>query len=664
MMARASAPHHMTDRANFPIAVYPPVNERNRAFMSTPRFSLSRVMCALAASFMLAIGAVAQSEIPPTDLPLDSLVNFRAPTANWQTARGLGGDPRIEKLLTALPGTGILVNNPTPAARGHLFTAWEHGDLELDLDFLMTAGSNSGVYLMGRYEVQLFDSWGVKVPTVADCGSIYERWDGARGKGREGYEGVAPRANASRAPGLWQHLHIEFQAPRFDATGRKIANARFIKVALNDFVIHENVEVTGPTRSAAFTDEGPLGPLMIQGDHGSVALRAITYKRFDQAARLSVDDLTYKLYTTMPREKMGDYEATVPTGSGSVRQFSGEEVPPSGKFVIVYTGTLVVPIAGTYAFQAAADRGADPVTVLVDGHPVVEPIQSGGYTRPLVLTAGRHSIRLDYMHGSNRKSGFKLTAEGPSVARRELSAPKSTKLAGAKSAPEPVSEILIEPAADRVRLQRSFVPFTPKKHLYAINVGTPDGLHYAYDFETAAMLRVWRGKFLDTFEVWDGRGENQLAKPAGPALTLSAKPVLALIESSAHDWPDQPDPLWSSQGYQLEPNGQPIFHFTLATLRATDRIAPATATHGLTRTLLITGKKTDWESWVLLAEAEQITPQPNGRGYIIGDRAYYLDLPAQSPVRPFVRTRYGRQQLVAPITKATLDQPIVYTLVW
>jgi hypothetical protein len=88
------------------------------------------------------------------------------------------------------------------------------------------------------------------------------------------------------------------------------------------------------------------------------------------------------------------------------------------------------------------------------------------------------------------------------------------------------------------------------------------------------------------------------------------------------------------------------------------------ALHGLTRTLLITGKKTDWESWVLLAEAEQITPQPNGRGYIIGDRAYYLDLPAQSPVRPFLRTRYGRQQLVAPITKATLDQPIVYTLVW
>lgn len=170
-------------------------------------------MCALAASFMLAIGAVAQSEILPTDLPLDSLVNFRAPTANWQQARALGGDPRIEKSLTTLSGTGILVNNPTPAARGHLFTAWEHGDLELDLDFLMTAGSNSGVYLMGRYEVQLFDSWGVKVPTAADCGSIYERWDGARGKGREGYEGVAPAPTPVVPPGFGSISILNFKHP-------------------------------------------------------------------------------------------------------------------------------------------------------------------------------------------------------------------------------------------------------------------------------------------------------------------------------------------------------------------------------------------------------------------------------------------------------------------
>jgi hypothetical protein len=215
-----------------------------------------------------------------------------------------------------------------------------------------------------------------------------------------------------------------------------------------------------------------------------------------------------------------------------------------------------------------------------------------------------------------------------------------------------------------VRLQRSFVPFDPKKRLYAINVGTPAGVHYAYDFASGALLRVWRGSFLDTYEMWDGRGENQLAKPAGPALTLSGKPVLALLERSANDWPDEPDALWSSQGYRLEPDGQPVFLFTLASLTATDRIAPAADGRGLTRTLNLSGRVPDWDAWVLLAEADAITPQPDGHGFIIGDRAYYLDLPADSAVQPIVRERNGRQQLVVPVGRATVAAPIVYSVVW
>ena len=64
-----------------------------------------------------------------------------------------------------------------------------------------------------------------------------------------------------------------FQAPRFDENGKKTANAKFVKVIHNGQVIHENVEVTGPTRAAAFADEKATGPLMFQGDHGPVAYR-------------------------------------------------------------------------------------------------------------------------------------------------------------------------------------------------------------------------------------------------------------------------------------------------------------------------------------------------------------------------------------------------------
>ena len=208
---------------------------------------------------------------------LASLSAFRPTSANWKIVGAATADRNLPLAMAEEPGTGVLVNRPTPGARGNLFTIWEHGDLDLSLDVMMPKGSNSGVYLMGRYEVQLLDSWGVKAPTFADLGGIYQRWDDARGAGREGFEGTPPRQNASRAPGLWQHLEISFRAPIFDGQ-RKVANARFLVVRLNGILVQENVGVTGSTRAAAFLDEAPTGPLMIQGDHGPVAVRNIRYQ--------------------------------------------------------------------------------------------------------------------------------------------------------------------------------------------------------------------------------------------------------------------------------------------------------------------------------------------------------------------------------------------------
>jgi len=81
--------------------------------------------------------------------------------------------------------------------------------------------------------------------------------------------------NASKAPGQWQSFHVWFRAPRFDAGGKKIENARFIKVIHNGVVVHENYEVGGRTRAHMEKPEAATGPLMIQGDHGPVAFRTI-----------------------------------------------------------------------------------------------------------------------------------------------------------------------------------------------------------------------------------------------------------------------------------------------------------------------------------------------------------------------------------------------------
>jgi hypothetical protein len=624
---------------------------------------LARALAASAALASLFATARAQSLLAPERVTLDSLAGFAATKSNWQLAGGLAGDPRRDKALVATPGFGVLVCNPgtTPETRGHLVTSWEHSDLELDLEFLLAPGSNSGVYLQGRYEIQLFDSWGVKTPTPADCGGLYARWDSARGAGKESFDGIAPRANAARAPGLWQKLHIEFQAPRFDAAGKKTKTARFAKVVLNGFTIHENIEATGPTRSSLADDEKPLGPLMIQGDHGSVALRRIAYKRFEPDARLAIENLGYELHAGA-FGKIGDYDKKKPTSTGTPARFSHAAVEKNGKFALVLTGSLVAPRAGEYAFTPET---TGQVRLLVDDRPVITSLERGGQAGKISLTAGAHALRLDYVHNGNNRPSLEIIAEGPGLAPQALGTSANSTSGGPRGAAANAKTILLEPTEGRVRMQRGFVPFEPKKRLYATSVGTPAGQHFAYDLETGSVLRVWRGAWLDTVDMWESRGEPQLAKPTGPSLTLSSKPTVAFIDNpKTAGWPETADAMQSSQGYILEADGLPVFLSKLSDLSIRDRLAPSIEGRGLERRLEFKGSLPSWETQVLLAEAGSITPQPGGKGWIIGDREYYIDWPAGAAQQPTIRTVGDKQLLVVRLARSTLEAPLSYSLVW
>jgi hypothetical protein len=206
-------------------------------------------------------------------LVTDGLAAWRGDTGTWVVAGAAMPDPAHPGRLLTRPGSGVLVNGPEGRTTD-LLSRLEHGDAEVHVEFMVPEGSNSGVYLQGRYEIQVFDSWGVEEPGFADCGGIYQRW-----QDEQGFEGHPPRVNASRPPGEWQTFDIVFQAPRFDAAGAKTANARFVKVVHNGVVVHEDVEVTGPTRASTFEDEKPRGPLMLQGDHGPVAYRNVVLRK-------------------------------------------------------------------------------------------------------------------------------------------------------------------------------------------------------------------------------------------------------------------------------------------------------------------------------------------------------------------------------------------------
>ncbi len=195
---------------------------------------------------------------------------WREPIGDWKMASEVSLREGKPERFTFKTGSGIAVNGRQGRTK-HLISKVEHADVEAHIEFAVAKGSNSGVYFQGRYEVQILDSWGVKGLKHGDCGGIYQRW-----KDGQGYEGHPPRINACRAPGEWQSFDVIFRAPRFDADGNKTENAKFIKVVHNGEVVHENVEVTGPTRASLFEDEKPVGPLMLQGDHGPVAYRNVT----------------------------------------------------------------------------------------------------------------------------------------------------------------------------------------------------------------------------------------------------------------------------------------------------------------------------------------------------------------------------------------------------
>jgi hypothetical protein len=202
--------------------------------------------------------SVASQETPfnGKDLTGWTLKGF-AEKSKWQVGKA-AVDPADSRKLVVTAGDE-LVN----AGGGgvDILTKAKWGDALIEVEFLAPRGSNSGVYVMGEYEIQVLDSFGKEKVGAGDVGGLYGT--------------AAPRKNAARAPGEWQKFVIDFRAPRFDGEGKKIANATFVKIELNGQVIHENVEMKGPTPAGVTGQEAPTGPLLFQGDHGPVAFRNI-----------------------------------------------------------------------------------------------------------------------------------------------------------------------------------------------------------------------------------------------------------------------------------------------------------------------------------------------------------------------------------------------------
>jgi hypothetical protein len=118
---------------------------------------------------------------------------------------------------------------------------------------------NSGLYLQGRYEVQMLDSFALDGKDN-ECGGLYKI--------------ASPRINMCLPPLTWQTYDVDFTAAKYDETGQKLVNAK-ITVKHNGVLIHENQELPGPTAAARFKEDAIPGPLYLQNHGNPVRYRNI-----------------------------------------------------------------------------------------------------------------------------------------------------------------------------------------------------------------------------------------------------------------------------------------------------------------------------------------------------------------------------------------------------
>jgi len=205
----------------------------------------------------------------PGDPPSDAIILFDGKNlSGWKSLRD-GSDAKWlvkDGYVQVQPRTGDIV------------TKQEWGDCQLHIEWATPAEvkgdsqgrGNSGVFLMGRYEVQVLDSYQNPTYFHGQAASIYKQH--------------APLVNASRKPGEWQTYDIIFSAPQFDEIGNVAKPAR-VTVFHNGVLVQNDVEIYGETfndRAPQYIPHGPTGPLKLQ-DHGNpMRFRNIWVRKLNQ----------------------------------------------------------------------------------------------------------------------------------------------------------------------------------------------------------------------------------------------------------------------------------------------------------------------------------------------------------------------------------------------
>jgi len=179
-------------------------------------------------------------------------------SANWYKRRSNDPAPWTYDATGATVPTKVDITS-----KQEFGDAYVHAEFRsvTDANGKVIGSGNSGVGLMGRYEVQILNSYGRPVESH-ECAALYSQ--------------KAPIVNACKPGGQWQTFDIVFRAPRFDNDNKVIEKPR-ATVFLNGILVQNNEEFNGPTgiQYEVYKTEAKTGPLVLQGDHDPVQFRNV-----------------------------------------------------------------------------------------------------------------------------------------------------------------------------------------------------------------------------------------------------------------------------------------------------------------------------------------------------------------------------------------------------
>lgn len=621
--------------------------------------------------FFLSFGMFAQEQVS-----LENLDDFKDQAGNWQIVGSVTMnrnidvhekaneepvskkkrkrkkkkeiEPKKPKAVTFTAGTGILLNLNNEQEKDALITNWEHGDIKLELEVMLPKGSNSGIYLQGRYELQLLDSWGVKNPKYSDIGGIYRNWETDP---KLMLKGVPPSSNSAKAPGLWQKLSIHFQAPRFDESGQKIAHAKFVSVRLNGVQIHNNVEVPLYTGGQISKIEVPKGPIMIQGDHGPVAIRNMRYQLLSESD-VELSSLSFQAFKGEFKglEELENQEAII---HGKIKKLDVGVAGEEDNYGLIYKGVLHIPEEDKYSFDFGYTGG---LKVIVDGEILIENNSAdaqGSLKKSINLSIGEHTFQLINI----KSAGWRAPKLGMTI-KTSSTNPKSfhtydsyPPITGS------VSPIFVD-AASEPRMLRAFVAFNGngKRLSHTIGIGTPEGVNFVYDLSSANLVGMWRGDFVDATPMWHNRGDGSF-KPRGAVQWTFLNQAVAALENENSPFPETgAAPDFITKGYSMDKKTNlPVFKHVYKGVEIENKIiADQNNTYLIHQ---VNFSKTGLTNWYFKVAEGRVQKMPDG-SYTIGDQEYYVKI--LSGHTPRIRVVDGKTELVLPVDSSNIKYEIIW----